>query len=86
MQTYLMAFVVSDFHYILRGSTFDVPQRVFARPEAMRNDEGEFALATGLRVLRHQQEYFGTTYDLPKMDQIAIPDFAAGTLRAHCLL
>lgn len=79
MQTYLIAFVVSDFEYILGiGSSLDLPQRVFGRPEAIQNKEGEFALDAGLKILKHQQDYFNVKYDLPKMDQIAIPDFAAG--------
>jgi len=47
-----------------------------------------------LKTLPFYSEYFGITYPLPKMDLIAIPDFAAGamenwglvTYRESCLL
>jgi len=79
VQTYLLAFVVSDFEYI-ENANVRTPQRVFGKPASIQNGEGEFALAAGVKLLEGFEQYFGFDYALPKMDQIGIPDFAAGAM------
>lgn len=75
MPTYLIAFVVSDFASIsgwTPGASL-LEQRVFARPNAIAN--AGFALDTGLKALRAFQDYFQIPFALPKLDQVAVPDF-----------
>lgn len=78
MQTYLLAFVVSDFLFTGKVVGPLTPQRLFARPQAIKNFEGDFGLDSGIKILNDLEQYLETPYSLPKMDQISIPDFAAG--------
>ena len=43
-------------------------------------DRARFALDCGLKCLDLYDDYFGIPFPLPKMDMIAIPDFAAGAM------
>ena len=43
-------------------------------------DRGRFALDVSLRLLDYFDDYFGIPYPLPKLDHVAIPDFAAGAM------
>lgn len=79
MHSYLVAFVISEFKYVeQRENQFSY--RVYGRPEAIKNNEANYALEIGAKVLKYQQEYFDIKYDLPKMDQLAVPDFAFGAM------
>lgn len=78
VQTYLIAFVVSDFTSI--GNDAVKPQRVFAKSQSINNNEGILALDAGELLLNKFQENLGVPYNLPKMDQVAVPDFDAGAM------
>ncbi|XP_058791423.1 aminopeptidase N-like [Phymastichus coffea] len=73
MSTYLLAFVVSDFKY-LENNNF----KVHAKSSAVQY--GKLALESGEKILKELQTYTGIKFSLPKMDQIAIPDLAAGAM------
>lgn len=73
--TYIVAFVVSDFEYT-EGILNDIPQRVYSRPSAKHDHE--WAVVSGMLITERLSEYYGVNFMLPKMDQVAIPDFAAG--------
>lgn len=75
---YLIAFIVSDFEFLENDDVGSVPHRTYARPNAVHLTE--FALQTGIRMLDALANYIGIEYSLPKMDQAAIPDFAAGAM------
>lgn len=77
MSTYLAAFVVSDFDYAEKGN-----QKVYARPQAIKEGLGDYALQAGIDVLEFLAEYLHYPYTASKMDQIAFPDdyFAAGAM------
>ncbi|ETN61383.1 protease m1 zinc metalloprotease [Anopheles darlingi] len=75
MSTYLIAFVVSDF--LRRG---DNQHRVFARPNAFQ--ELPFALEASRLILQVLDDHLGVPYTnyMEKIDQVALPDFAAGAM------
>jgi aminopeptidase N len=75
MSTYLLAFLVSDFSRIYnKNMNFSV----FARPNAIRY--GNLSLNVGEKILNALEEFTGIPFKLNKMDQAAIPDFAAGAM------
>lgn len=78
-QTYLVAFVISDFNSI-QNLVARTPQQVYATPQQIAYGNGDFALDTGVKVLEALEGYLGVDYLLPKIDQISIPDFAAGAM------
>jgi aminopeptidase N len=80
VQTYLIAFAVSDFTFI-ENATVVPPQRVFAKPQSIDNGEGDVALEESPGIMQKLEDYYGIKYALPKMDQIALPNFAAGAVR-----
>ncbi|XP_047138133.2 puromycin-sensitive aminopeptidase isoform X1 [Hydra vulgaris] len=78
MSTYLVAFIVGEFDFV-EGKTEDgINVRVFT--PVGKSDQGMFALEISLKTLPFYNKYFGISYPLPKMDLIAIPDFAAGAM------
>ncbi|NP_001082794.1 alanyl (membrane) aminopeptidase b, tandem duplicate 1 [Danio rerio] len=79
MSTYLLAFIVSEFTYI-EQKLDDLQIRIFARKEAIDANQGEYALSVTGKILRFFEEYYNSSYPLPKSDQIALPDFNAGAM------
>ena len=77
MQPYILAFVVSDFIYV---EDLKSKQRVFAKPKLINNGEADLALDAGIKILHELEKYLDVNYSLPKMDQVAVPDFAAGAM------
>lgn len=73
MSTYLVAFVISDFKSKI-SDTF----QVWTQPALI--DDADYPLDTGKKILKQLATYTGVAYQLPKMDQIGIPDFAAGAM------
>lgn len=73
MSTYLLAFVVSDFEF-LQNDNF----RVWARHEA--SPQAKLSLEVGPKILKFFEDYFQIDFPLPKVDMIALPDFAAGAM------
>ncbi|XP_063887273.1 aminopeptidase N-like isoform X2 [Scylla paramamosain] len=78
MSTYLLAFVVSDFVNLNTVINDKILFRVWARSSAIR--QAYYALDVGPRMLTHFVNFFSQPYPLPKLDMIAIPDFAAGAM------
>ncbi|KAH8312883.1 hypothetical protein KR044_013473, partial [Drosophila immigrans] len=77
MSSYLVAFIVSDL-VSSEGKLNNLPQRVFSRKGT--EHEQEWALTTGMLVEKRLSGYFDVPFTLPKLDQAAIPDFAAGAM------
>lgn len=85
MSTYLVAFVVSDYK---KKENEEKNLRVWTRPNAI--DSTDFSLKIGQETLKKLHEFTGINYytlknesgNTPgiKMDQISIPDFAAGAM------
>ncbi|XP_066588195.1 puromycin-sensitive aminopeptidase [Prorops nasuta] len=92
MSTYLVAVAVGKFDYVEAKSSDGVLVRVYTQKN--KEERGRFALEVATKILPYYKEYFGIAYPLPKMDLIAVADFAMGamenwglvTYRDSCLL
>ncbi|EER10713.1 Puromycin-sensitive aminopeptidase, putative [Perkinsus marinus ATCC 50983] len=78
MSPYLMALVVGEFEFLQSSTQRGTLVRVLATPG--RKDQCHFALDTATRVLEWYEKFFGLPYPLPKLDLVAIPDFACGAM------
>lgn len=79
MSSYLVAFVVSNF----KSKTNDNKDfAVWTKPHAINSTD--FALEIGQEVLKELESYTEIDYKkgqrMQKIDQISIPDFAAGAM------
>lgn len=74
MQTYLVAFTVSDFFFAF-NLTVTPRQRIYARYDAITNGDAEMALQTSVTQMRIMEDYTGISYQFRKMDQFATPNF-----------
>lgn len=67
MSTYLVAFVVSNLEKITQQSPrFNVTIEVYARPEAIQANEGDFGLKEAAEIIDYFSEYFNVPYPLKK--------------------
>ena len=78
MSTYLLVFIVGNLTSIEERAAGGTTVGVWTTPG--KEDQASFALDTSVRLLGYFNEYFGIPYPLPKLDHIAIPDFAAGAM------
>lgn len=79
IQTYLLAFLVSDFDYVTATNT-RIPQKVYARPELIQNGFGDFAATVVGPILRGLEEHIGVNYPISKMDHVALSLFNFGAM------
>ncbi|CAL5006547.1 unnamed protein product [Urochloa decumbens] len=84
MSTYLVAIVVGVFDYIEGSTSEGTKVRVYT--QVGKTNQGKFALDVGVKSLDLYKDYFATPYPLPKLDMIAIPDFAAGAMENYGLV
>lgn len=92
MSSYLLAFVVGNMDYKEAITKDGVAIRVYATPDKV--DQVDFGLDVAVKSLEFYNDYFGIPYPLPKLDMVALPDFASGamenwglvTYREQCLL
>lgn len=78
MSTYYLAFIVGDLASVEQISSDGTLVRIWATRG--KECQGQFALATSIRLLDYFNDYFGIPYPLDKLDHIAVPDFAAGAM------
>ena len=78
MSTYLVYLGVGEFEFIGGMTPDGVAIRVAATPGNSR--KGRYALGLAKELLGMYGRYFGTRYPLPKLDLVALPDFAAGAM------
>ena len=77
MSTYLLYLGVGDFDY-LEDNLRKTKMRVIT-PKGKRN-QGKIALDLAKKFLNYYENYFKIPFPLPKIDFIAIPDFASGAM------
>jgi aminopeptidase N len=78
MSTYLVAFALTDFECVSSVTSTNIAVNVCARPEAIRNNEGNFALEVSMKVIPYYEQSYNISYPLSKCDHFALPDFAIG--------
>jgi len=76
MSTYLLFFGVGEFEFIEERG--EVLLRAGTMPGMI--EHALFGLEFGRKALEFCEGYYGIKYPLPKLDLIAIPDFAAGAM------
>jgi len=77
VSTYLIYLAVGEFEY-LSGKIGKIQIRVVTTKG--NKSKGKFSLDLGKKLLTSYEKYFGIKYPLPKLDLIAVPDFAAGAM------
>lgn len=78
MSTYLLAFVIGEYDYVEQTDKNGVLVRVYT--PLGKKELGRFALDVAVKTLPFYTDYFKIDYPLPKLDLIAIADFAAGAM------
>ncbi|XP_059454323.1 aminopeptidase M1-like isoform X4 [Corylus avellana] len=84
MSTYLVAVVVGLFDYVEDHTSDGVKVRVYC--QVGKANQGKFALGVAVRTLELYKNYFAMRYTLPKLDMVAIPDFANGAMENYGLV
>ncbi|XP_070499206.1 puromycin-sensitive aminopeptidase [Chironomus tepperi] len=84
MSTYLLAMCVGEYDYVEGTSSDGVNVRVYT--PVGKKEQGLFALSVTTKVLPYYKDYFQIAYPLPKLDLIAISDFAAGAMEGWGLI
>ena len=77
MSTYLLYLGVGEFEY-LHGKLRNIKIRIVTTKG--NKNKGKLSLDFTKKFLSEYEKYFGIRYPLPKLDMIAIPDFAAGAM------
>jgi tricorn protease interacting factor F2/3 len=77
MSTYLLYLGVGEFEFLSSriGKT-----TVRIATTKGNSSKGRFSLDICKKLLREYENYFGVKYPLPKLDLIAVPDFASGAM------
>ncbi|KAJ9168198.1 hypothetical protein P3X46_019754 [Hevea brasiliensis] len=84
MSTYLVAVVVGLFDYVEDHTSDGIKVRVYC--QVGKANQGKFALHVAVKTLELYKVYFAVQYPLPKLDMIAVPDFAAGAMENYGLV
>ena len=77
MSTYLLYIGIGKFEFL---TSYYKNTLIRIVTTENNSSKGKFALKLTKKFLRYYSNYFGIKYELPKLDLIAIPDFAAGAM------
>ena len=78
MSTYLLCWCIGEFDSVAALTKGGVLCKCYAPPG--KGELGRFALDVAVKTLDLFDDFFRVPYPLPKMDMIAIMDFAAGAM------
>lgn len=78
MSTYLVAFCVGEFDSVQKMTDHGVLVQVYTPPG--KSSSGLFALNCAAKALDAYDDFFGVPYPLPKLDMVAVPEFAMGAM------
>ena len=79
MSTYLLAFVTGELHYVEGQTKSGVTVRTWgtvAQPKHFM----EYSRDEAVKILEFFEGYYQTPFPLPKLDQVALPDFESGAM------
>jgi aminopeptidase N len=82
MSTYLLAICVGEFDCLQTVTQHGVIVSVYTPPG--KSHMGDFALSVAARALDAYDDFFQIHFPLPKLDMIAIPEFAMGAMEVSC--
>ncbi|KAI5383232.1 hypothetical protein KIW84_070586 [Lathyrus oleraceus] len=79
---------ISKLFHIKNHQSYHIPDGVKVRVycQVGKANQGKFALDVAVKTLGLYKDYFDTPYTLPKLDVIAISDFAAGAMENYGLV
>ncbi|NDB89344.1 MAG: M1 family peptidase [Thaumarchaeota archaeon] len=77
MSTYLVYLGVGEFEFLSTKSGKVIMRIVATKGNSKK---GRFALDLCKKLVKSYEDYFGIKYPLPKLDLIAVPDFASGAM------
>jgi len=77
MPSYLLAVTVGRFD-VLQDQVSGTPLRIFTAPG--KREQARFAMTATQQVLPFYGRYFGRSYALPKLDQVAVPGTRDGAM------
>jgi len=78
MSTYLLGFTIAEMECVQKKTKHGTLMRVWTTKG--KEKQGNWALESSIQLLDFFNDYFGIPYPLPKLDHLAIPDFAAGAM------
>lgn len=73
MSTFLVGYIISDFEYVEVNTTNNLTFRSYSRSNALHLVQ--LNLNQGIQTLKALEEYMQIDFVIPKMYQVAIPDF-----------
>lgn len=84
MSTYLVAYAIGNLEFSETLQPNKTEFRVATKPGESANTAA--ALEFGPAILAHYEEYFNIPFPLPKIDNLATPDFDAGAMENFGLI
>ncbi|XP_042408364.1 aminopeptidase M1-like [Zingiber officinale] len=84
MSSYLVAIVIGLFDFVEASTSDGIKVRVYC--QVGKTSQGKFSLDVAVKTLDLYKKYFAIPYPLPKLDMVAIPDFAAGAMENYGLV